>query len=73
MAVNNEDILDMASQRLGIDKEKIKDNNGENLLNSLSSSDKQKVSQVLSNPEMTKKVLSSQKAQELLKKFFGEK
>ncbi len=77
MALNNNDeLINIASEKLGIDKDKIKNaknSDGKNLLNSLSKSDKEKVSRVLSDPEMTKKVLSSDKAQELLRKFFGEK
>lgn len=76
MALNNDELINMASQTLGIDKDKIenaKGSDGKNLLNSLSKSDKEKVSKVLSDPEMTKKVLSSERAQELLRKFFGEK
>ena len=76
MAINNEELINMASQKLGIDKDKIenaKDSDGRNLLNSLSKGDKEKVSKVLNDPEMTKKILSSERAQELLRKFFGEK
>lgn len=76
MAINNEELINMASQKLGIDKDKIenaKDSDGRNLLNSLSNGDKEKVSKVLNDPEMTKKILSSERAQELLRKFFGEK
>jgi len=77
MALNNNDeLINIASEKLGIDKDKIKEaknSDGKNLLNSLSKSDKEKVSKVLNDPEMTKKLLSSDRAQELLKKFFGEK
>lgn len=76
MTNNQDELLKMASQKLGISKDTIKnatDKNGENLLNKLSKEDKEKVSAVLSDPEMTKKVLSSKKAQELLKNFFGDR
>lgn len=69
---NNDDILKMASERLGVDKEALK-GNGENLLNKLSDEDKQKVSKVLADKELTKKVLSTPKAQELLSKLLGDK
>ena len=73
---NKESLYELASQRLGISKEEIEraeKSHGKNILNNLSESDKQKVTQVLNDPEMTKKILSSQKAQDLLKKFFKEK
>lgn len=69
---NNDDILKMASERLGVNKEALK-GSGENLLNKLSDEDKQKVSKVLADKELTKKVLSTPKAQELLSKLLGDK
>ncbi len=73
---NNDKLLDMASKKLGIDREELKKSageNGEKILGKLSQSDKDKVSAVLSDPEKTREILSSKKAQEMLKKFFGEK
>ena len=69
---NNDEILRMASERLGVDKEALC-GNGENLLNKLSSEDKEKVSRVLADKELTRKVLSTPKAQELLNKLLGDK
>ena len=69
---NNDEILRMASERLGVDKEALR-GNGENLLNKLSSEDKEKVSRVLADKELTRKVLSTPKAQELLNKLLGDK
>ena len=66
----NDDILKMASERLGVDKSDLK--SGENLLNKLSNEDKAKVSKVLADKELTRKVLSTPKAQELLSKLLGE-
>ena len=73
---DNEKLFKMAAEKLNMNSEKLKKsagNNGEKLLNKLSEKDKEKVSQVLSDPEMTKKILSSPKAKELLKNLFGEK
>ena len=72
--LNNEEILRMASEKLGINKDTVKNaaSNKENLLNRLSGEDREKVSKVLSDKELTRQVLSSPKAQELIKKFFGE-
>ena len=69
---NNDDILKMASERLGVKKEDLK-GSGENLLSKLSNEDKEKVSKVLADKELTRKVLSTPKAQELLSKLLGDK
>ena len=69
---NNDDILKMASERLGVKKEDLK-GGGESLLNKLSDDDKEKVSKVLADRELTRKVLSTPKAQELLSKLLGDK
>ena len=69
---NNDDILKMASERLGVDKNDLR-GGGENLLNKLSSEDKEKVSKVLADKELTRKVLSTPKAKELLSKLLGDK
>ena len=73
---NNDKILRMASEKLGVDSESIKkaaDSNGEKLLSRLSREDRDKVTQVLSDKELTRQILSSPKAQELIKNFFGDK
>jgi len=74
---NREDLINLASKKLGIDKESAKkaanSKSGEELLNRLSDSDKEKVSKIMSDPELTKKILSSPQAKSLLKNLFGEK
>lgn len=73
---NNDELLRMAAQKLGLNQDTVKkaaEENGENLLSKLSTEDRQKVSQVLSNKELTREILSSPKAQQLLKNFFGDK
>lgn len=73
---SNDKLFDLASKRLGIDRDQIKNaasRDGGRLLNSLSESDREKVTSVLSDPQKTREILSSPKAQELLKKFLGEK
>ena len=70
------DIL-KAAQKFGIDEQtakKVSDEKGrQELLNSLSEKDRQKVTEVLKNPELTKQLLSSPKAKDLLKNLFGDK
>ncbi len=43
------------------------------LLNALSPADRKKIEGILNNPEQLNKILSSQRAQELMKKFGGTK
>ena len=74
--MNNDKLFDLASKRLGIKRDEIENATGKDggkILNSLSQSDREKVAGVLSDPEKTREILSSPKAQELLKKFLGEK
>ena len=73
---NNNKLFDLASKRLGVSHDRLKDvasKDSGKLLNSLSESDREKVTNVLNDPEKTREILSSPKAQELLKKFLGEK
>jgi hypothetical protein len=76
---NNEQskFIDMAAQKLGINPEQAKKaaegQNGQQLLNSLSEEDRNKVSKVLSDPELTRKILSSPQAKNMLKNLFGDK
>ncbi len=73
---SREELLNFASKKLNMSQADIEKNagkNGEKLLEKLSENDRQKISGVLSDPQKTKEILSSPKAQELLKKFFGEK
>ena len=72
---NNQELFKMAAQKLGLNQDAVKkaaEDNGENLLNKLSAEDRQKVSEVLSDKELTRQILSSPKAKKLLEKFFGE-
>lgn len=73
---NNDKLFDLASKRLGVSRDQLKEaanKDGGKLLYSLSESDREKVTSVLSDPEKTREILSSPKAQELLKKFLGDK
>ena len=73
----NENDLFKAAQKLGIDNETAKKavdpNKRDEILKRLSDKDREKVSEVLNNPELTKKLLSSPQAQSLLQNLFGEK
>ena len=77
VAMQNDDkLFDLASKRLGLKRDELEkgvSQNGQNILSRLSDSDKQKVSEILEDPNKTREILSSPKAQELMKKFFGEK
>ena len=77
MAMQNDDkLFELASKRLGINRSELEKgaaSGGKNILNKLSNADKQRVSEILEDPQKTREILSSQKAQELMKKFFGEK
>lgn len=74
---NRDDLINFASQKLNIDKDSAKkainENKGEELLSKLSQKDKEKVSKVMQDPELTKKILSSPQAMSILKNLFGEK
>lgn len=69
--------IDMAAQKLGIDPSEAKKaaagKDGKELLDRLSDSDRDKVSKVLSDPELTRKILSSPQAKNMLKNLFGDK
>ena len=73
----NGDDLIKAAEKFGIDsdtaKKAVDPQKRDEILKRLSDKDREKVSEVLSNPELTKKLLSSPQAQSLLKKLFGEK
>ncbi len=77
--VNNidEETLKKASEKTGIDIEKIKKaastGNVSELLNNLGKDDSKKVKKLLSNKDAALKFLSTPKAQQLLKKFLGGK
>ncbi len=73
----NGDDLIKAAEKFGIDggtaKKAVDPNKRDEILKRLSDKDREKVTEVLNNPEMTKKLLSSPQAQSLLKNLFGEK
>ncbi len=70
-------MLEKASQKLGTDSEKLKSaaSKGKisDLLKNLGNKEAQKVTNILSDKEATKKLLSTPKAQQLLKKLLGDK
>lgn len=76
---NNEQIeqlLQTLSEHLCTDTTKIKEavqnNNFSEALKNLDSSDSQKLQKILSNKALSSKILSSSKAQQLMKDFMGE-
>lgn len=72
-----EEMLKKASQKLGADPEDLKKaaskGNIKDLLKNIGTKEAQKIEQVLSNKEAASKLLSTPKAQQLLKKLLGEK
>jgi len=73
----DEEALKKASEKTGIDIEKIKKaantGNVSDILSSLGSNDSKKIKKLLSDKDATLKLLSTPKAQQLLKKFLGGK
>ena len=70
-----EDLLKKTSEKMGVNPEKLKDANNpnvENILKKLPQNQANKVKEILSDKEATKKLLSTPKAQQLLKKLLGE-
>lgn len=73
---NLEELLKRTSESLNINTENLKNNgntNINNVLNKLPQNQANKVKEILSDKEATKKLLSTPKAQQLLKKLMGEK
>lgn len=72
-----EQLLKMASSRLGTDLEQLKNaaqtGTLENLFSGISSSDAEKVQKVISDKSAAEKLLSSPQAQQLLKKLLEGK
>ncbi len=70
-------MLKKASEKLGTSSEKIKSaaSSGKinDLLKNLGPKEAQKITNILSNKEATSKLLSTPKAQQLLKKFLRDK
>ncbi|MBQ1262830.1 MAG: hypothetical protein IIX89_00905 [Oscillospiraceae bacterium] len=73
---NSDDLL-KAAQKFGLSEEAaskaVDPKKRDEILSRLSQKDRDKVSEVLNNPEMTKKLLSSPQAQSLIKNLFGDK
>ena len=71
---NLENLLKKASESMGINQENLKNNekNVSSILSKLPQNQANKVKEILSDKEATKKLLSTPKAQELLKKFLGK-
>ena len=71
---NLENLLKKASESMGINQETAKNNktNVNNILSKLPQNQADKVKAILSDKEATKKLLSTPKAQELLKKLLGK-
>jgi len=71
-----EELLKKTSEKMGINKENLKNspqNQAANLLKNLDPQNAKKVEQILSDKAATEKLLSTPKAQQLLKKLLGEK
>lgn len=71
-----EELLKKTSEKMGINKENLKSstqNQAANLLKNLDPQNAKKVEQILSDKAATEKLLSTPKAQQLLKKLLGEK
>ncbi len=75
---NNEQmnsLIEMLSQRLNADKTQVKDalekGKLDKVLMNMDSKQAQKISAILSDPEQSKKVLSTPQAQALIKKLMG--
>lgn len=71
-----EELLKKTSEKMGINKENLKkspQNQAANLLKNLDPQNAKKVEQILSDKAATEKLLSTPKAQQLLKKLLGEK
>ena len=74
---NAEYLLNKVSQYLGQDPDKLKDavmkGNISQSLNNLSGQDAEKIKKILDNKNITSKLLSSPKAQKILKDIIGDK
>lgn len=67
----------LASAKLGKSASDIKNdidqNKASKLLENLSEKDAEKIKNIMSNPEMMKKIMSSEKAQKILNSFMNQK
>ncbi len=73
---NNDDLV-KAAQKFGLDeqaaKKAVDPKKRDEILSRLGEKDREKVTEVLNNPELTQKLLSSPQAQSIIKKLFGDK
>ena len=74
--LTNDDLI-RAAQKFGLDEaaasRSVDPKKRDEILGRLSVKDREKVTEVLNNPELTKKLLSSPQAQSLIKNLFGDK
>ncbi len=74
---NLENLINTISQKLGADPNKLKDaaQNGKvnDIIKNLNQKDAEKIQKILSDKDAASKLLSTPKAQQLLKKFMGDK
>ena len=74
---NLEDLINTISQKLGADPNKLKDatqnGNVNDIIKNLNQKDAEKIQKILSDKDAASKLLSTPKAQQLLKRFMGDK
>ena len=74
---NLENLINTISKKLGTDPNKLKDaaqnGNVNDIIKNLNQKDAEKIQKILSDKNATSKLLSTKKAQQLLKKFMGDK
>lgn len=74
---NLENLINTISQKLGADPNKLKDaaqnGNVNDIIKNLNQKDAEKIQKILSDKDAASKLLSTPKAQQLLKKFMGDK
>ncbi len=75
-AQNQDELLRMAADRLHLDRSELQkaanSRESEQLLQKLSEEDRNRVSDILGDPQKTQEILSSPKAKKLLQQFFGD-
>lgn len=74
---NLENLINTISQKLGADPNKLKDaaqnGNVNDIIKNLNQKDAEKIQKILSDKDAASKLLSTPKAQQLLKRFMGDK
>ena len=75
--MNLDAMINTISKKLGTDPEKLKQaaqsGNADEVLKNIGTEEAQKVQKILSDREAASKLLSTPKAQQIFKKFLGEK